>query len=116
MAGDKTEKATPKKREEARAKGQVAKSMDLNGAAVLLAGFFVLGLVAPSIGARCAEAMRDTLALVQDAPDVVTRDGVGTVVATAAQRVVLAVAPVVATCMAAGVLMSVAQVRFRITP
>ena len=38
MAGhDKTEKATPKKREEARKKGQVAKSADLNGAVVLLA-------------------------------------------------------------------------------
>ncbi len=37
MANDKTEKATPKKQEEARKKGQVAKSMDLNGAVVLLA-------------------------------------------------------------------------------
>ena len=34
MAGDKTEKATPKRREEARKKGQVAKSADLNGAVV----------------------------------------------------------------------------------
>jgi hypothetical protein len=32
MADDKTEKATPKKREEARKKGQVARSPDLNGA------------------------------------------------------------------------------------
>lgn len=32
MAGEKTEKATPKKREEARKKGQVARSMDLTGA------------------------------------------------------------------------------------
>ena len=35
--GDKTEKATPKKKEEARKKGQVARSVDLNGAIVLLA-------------------------------------------------------------------------------
>ncbi len=34
---DKTEKATPKKRDEARKKGQVARSQDLNGAVVLLA-------------------------------------------------------------------------------
>ena len=40
-AQDKTEKATPKKREEARKKGQVAKSADLNGAMVMLAGLFV---------------------------------------------------------------------------
>ena len=37
--GDKTEKATPKKREEARKKGQVARSAALSGAIVLLAGF-----------------------------------------------------------------------------
>ena len=36
-AGDKTEKATPKKRQEARKKGQVAKSQDINGAVVMLA-------------------------------------------------------------------------------
>ena len=37
MADDKTEKPTPKRREEARKKGQVARSMDINGAIVLLA-------------------------------------------------------------------------------
>ena len=35
MAGEKTEKATPKKRREAREKGQVARSPDLQGAVVL---------------------------------------------------------------------------------
>lgn len=36
--GEKTEKATPRRREEAREKGQVFKSADLNSAAILLAG------------------------------------------------------------------------------
>ena len=36
MANDKTEKATPKKKDDARKKGQVARSQDVNGAAVLL--------------------------------------------------------------------------------
>ncbi len=40
MSENKTEKATPKKKEDARKKGQVAKSADVNGAAVLLAGLF----------------------------------------------------------------------------
>ncbi|MEO3945088.1 flagellar biosynthesis protein FlhB [Gorillibacterium sp. CAU 1737] len=39
FAGEKTEKATPKKRREAREKGQVAKSQELPGAIVLLACF-----------------------------------------------------------------------------
>ncbi len=38
MAGDKTEKATPKRREEARKKGQVARSAEISTAVVLLAG------------------------------------------------------------------------------
>lgn len=37
FAGEKTEKATPKKRQDARKKGQVAKSAELSGAVVLLA-------------------------------------------------------------------------------
>ena len=41
---DKTEKATPKRAKEARDKGQVAKSMDLTGAAVLLAGIVTIGI------------------------------------------------------------------------
>ena len=39
FAGEKTEKATPKKRQDARKKGQVAKSQDVNVAIGLLAVF-----------------------------------------------------------------------------
>lgn len=42
FAGEKTEKATPKKRQDTRKKGQVAKSQDVNTAFVLLVGFAVL--------------------------------------------------------------------------
>ncbi|GGF80199.1 flagellar biosynthetic protein FlhB [Paenibacillus albidus] len=42
FAGEKTEKATPKKRQEARKKGQVAKSAELSGATVLLSAMLSL--------------------------------------------------------------------------
>lgn len=42
FAGEKTEKATPKKKQDSRKKGQVAKSMELPGAGVLLISFFSL--------------------------------------------------------------------------
>lgn len=45
---EQTEKATPKRREEARGRGQVAKSPDLAGAAVFLAGVFVLHALTPA--------------------------------------------------------------------
>ena len=41
---DKTEKATPKRREDARKKGNVARSLDVNSALVLFAGTIVLSL------------------------------------------------------------------------
>ncbi|HYK74486.1 MAG TPA: flagellar biosynthesis protein FlhB [Pseudoneobacillus sp.] len=42
FSGEKTEKATPKKRQDARKKGQVAKSQDLNTAVLLIAIFLFL--------------------------------------------------------------------------
>ncbi len=42
FAEEKTEKATPKKRQDVRKKGQVAKSQDVNTAVILLAAFFAL--------------------------------------------------------------------------
>ena len=43
--GEKTEEPTPKKRADARKKGQVAKSQELNTAFVLLAGFLILRIL-----------------------------------------------------------------------
>ena len=54
----KTEKATPKKQKEAREKGQVARSTDLQGAVVLMVGIVALGSAGPGLvqrlGDRCA--------------------------------------------------------------
>ena len=41
FAGEKTEKATPKKRQDSRKKGQVLKSQDVTGAIVLLLVMFL---------------------------------------------------------------------------
>ncbi|MCX7779285.1 MAG: flagellar biosynthesis protein FlhB [Negativicutes bacterium] len=44
---EKTEEATPKRRDEARKKGQVARSLELNSALVILTAFFTLKIVGP---------------------------------------------------------------------
>jgi flagellar biosynthesis protein FlhB len=116
MANDKTEKATPKRKEEARKKGQVAKSADLNGAIVLLVGLFVLAATGGSIVGHCREAMHDMLLLTADATDVVDRASIGSVILGVAKHIGLSVAPVAFACMVAGVVANVAQVRFKITP
>ncbi|TMU87772.1 flagellar biosynthesis protein FlhB [Bacillus sp. BHET2] len=50
FSGEKTEKATPKKREDAKKKGQTAKSQDVNTAIILLAVFLFLTFSASYIG------------------------------------------------------------------
>lgn len=49
---EKTEEATPRKREEARRRGQVFKSMELSGAATLLATYLMLRYVGPYMAGR----------------------------------------------------------------
>ncbi|SER06757.1 flagellar biosynthetic protein FlhB [Gracilibacillus ureilyticus] len=50
FAGEKTEKATPKKRQDARKKGQVAKSSDVNTAILLFFVFIILLVIGQSLG------------------------------------------------------------------
>ncbi|MDK2822094.1 MAG: flagellar biosynthesis protein FlhB [Clostridia bacterium] len=47
FAGEKTEKATPKRRQEARKKGQVLKSTEVNSVIILSAAFMLLKLLLP---------------------------------------------------------------------
>lgn len=49
FAGEKTEKATPKKRQDERKKGRVAKSQDVNTAFLLLLTFMVLAIFGPTM-------------------------------------------------------------------
>lgn len=63
MSDDKTEEATPKKQAETREKGQVARSMDLNGAVVLLVGLSVLAMLGPRMGGELRTMLHDGLVL-----------------------------------------------------
>jgi flagellar biosynthesis protein FlhB len=108
-AGDKTEKATPKKRSEARKKGQVAKSHDLNGAVVMFAALFALSATAPHLVAVLKSSLRDAFTLVAT-PDVVNQHGLGTLVGAQFSAAALAAAPVILTCVAAAILVNVIQV------
>ena len=57
---DRTEKATPKHRERARKKGQIARSADVGGSLVLAGGLFAITLLGPSVvGLRAGRLPRD---------------------------------------------------------
>jgi flagellar biosynthetic protein FlhB len=109
---DRTEKATPKHKDEARKKGNVAKSADLNGAVVLLAGLLALSAFGPGIYEALRDSMRHTLALIAT-PDTLDRQGLLRLFGSGMQTVALSVAPIAAVCTAAGLAINVVQVRFR---
>jgi flagellar biosynthetic protein FlhB len=109
MAGEKTERATPKKRKEARQRGQVARSTDLQGAVVLLAGIIAVGSTGPAMVQRMADVMRAGIAQMSS-PDVVSKKGVGVLLGNAGEAALLAVAPIALACVVAGVATSVGMV------
>ena len=114
-SGDKTEKPTPKRRAEARKKGQVARSMDLNGAVVLLASLMVLSMMAPRFMASMKAMMQTTLTAIST-PEIVTKDGLRPIVANVTMETVKIVGPIAAVCLVAGVLVNLGQVRWKPSP
>jgi flagellar biosynthesis protein FlhB len=112
MAGEKTEKATPKKRREAREKGQVARSIDLQGAVVLFAGIVAIGSAGPGLVQCMGDVMRGAIVQISD-PGIVSKQGIGLLMMSAGKAAALAVAPIALACMLAGVAASVGMVGFR---
>jgi flagellar biosynthetic protein FlhB len=110
---DKTEKATPKRREEARKKGQVAKSTDLSGAVVVLAGLFAIGVTGSSMVQRMADGIHDSLAAGADR-DPVTINTIGDLLMHSGQNAAVCLAPVVGACAVAGLVVNLAQVGIRL--
>ena len=107
MAGEKTEKPTQKRLDEARKKGNVAKSQDLNGAVVLLAGLFTLLATGHSTVAHVREVMTTSLTQLQD-PSVVSMGGIGQVLVFTGKEAMLACAPVAIACVVAALLVNLA--------
>jgi len=107
---EKTEQATPRKREEVRRRGQVARSADVVGAVVLLAGLVALKASGPAL-------LRNFVAYAGDALSAGLRVGVeagslqGLFLKTAGVTGIL-VAPVAAVCVAAALAANLAQVGF----
>jgi flagellar biosynthesis protein FlhB len=109
VAGEKTEKATPKKREESRKKGQVAKSIEISGSLVTLAGLSALGAFGPAISDRCREVMQSSFLQISD-PSVVTPAGATEMLGDAGLAAAAAVAPIAFVCAVVGTVTMVVQV------
>lgn len=115
MGSDRTEKATPKRRADARKKGQVARSTDLAGSLVLVAALGALAAFGPGIVDGLAGAMRGMLEQIAN-PHAVSSEGLGQLLSTAGLAILAACAPVMLACLLAALASNVAQVGFKITP
>jgi flagellar biosynthesis protein FlhB len=113
MSGERTEKATPKRANEARKKGQVARSNDVNAAVVMAAALMALGSFGPKIAGRLQSQMYHGLTLIST-PEVVSREGIGKVLSTAFGAAGACVAPIAVVCMIAGLGVNIAQNRPRL--
>jgi flagellar biosynthesis protein FlhB len=113
---DRTEKATPKRREQAREQGEVARSADAGGSLVLMAGLFGLSLLGPQIVQAAAESFRRILADVARPGMATSSAGLRELMHEGLQTLLVTVGPIAGICMATGVLAGVAQVGFHPSP
>ena len=107
---DRTEKATPKHRERARKKGQVARSADVGGSLVLAAGLFGLSLLGPRIVSSTSDAFEQILRQIAHPNSVTSATGLRGLMSTTLSALELGIAPIAGVCLAAGMLSGAAQV------
>lgn len=110
---DKTEAATPRKRDDARSEGKVAKSQDLNSAVVLLTGLIMLRAAGPYIMQGMSGLVRDTFSNLHS-----REVGVNTISSLAALyggKFVLICFPILAAIAVVGIATNVLQVGFKVS-
>jgi flagellar biosynthesis protein FlhB len=110
---DRTEKATPKRRNEARKKGQVARSVDFSGAIVLNVGLVVIAALAPAVMGAAGNAMRDIFQRIANPGSVTSAAGLNSLFHAVLHTMLITVAPIAGVCVAAGVAANIAQVGFK---
>ncbi|MBM7644371.1 flagellar biosynthetic protein FlhB [Scopulibacillus daqui] len=114
FSGEKTEKATPRKREETRKKGQTAKSADLNTAISLLAIFLSFIFLAGIIGKKLFGMM--FIIYKKDLAMAVTEENIHQLFTRLVIQTCFAVAPVFAVSLVIGVAGNLFQTRFIFSP
>jgi flagellar biosynthetic protein FlhB len=109
----KTEKATPKRRSEARKQGNVAKSNDLNASIVLIVGLVGLAFMGPKMVNGVGTAMRTIFGQVAHPGAATSAAGLHTLLSIALNTLLTTVAPVAAMCVATALVVNVGQVGFK---
>ena len=113
---DRTEKATSKRRGDARSKGQVARSTDLTSASVLMAGLAGVALIGPDVMRATAGAMTDIFGQIARPQNVYSGAGLHGLLTLTENTLLQTVAPIGGMCLAAAILINLLQVGLRFTP
>jgi flagellar biosynthetic protein FlhB len=111
---ERTEKATRRRREKARERGQVARSLELNSAAVICLGFLALYLMGPLVGTQIMQLMSSTMS---NAPVIASADPTFVkVFGDNMLRFFAILLPVFAVMVVVAFGVNIAQVGFMVTP
>jgi flagellar biosynthesis protein FlhB len=113
---DRTERATPKRRAEARERGQVGRSADLNSAGVLIGGLLAISIVGPKVVTATANAMTQIFSDISRPHNVISGAGFHGLMMLVAKTLLVTVAPIGGICLLAGVALNVLQIGLRFTP
>lgn len=112
---DKTEKATPKRKEDARKKGQVLQSKELSTALVLLAVFFILRLLGPFIYGEISNFLERLFEEYFKMSDLFTPNVLSRLFYECITLLGKILLPILFTAMIVGIIMSYTQVGFLLT-
>jgi flagellar biosynthetic protein FlhB len=110
-AGEKTEKATPKKQRDSRKKGQVAKSQEVTGWAMLLAGSTLVPMLVERMADDFARSMREIRRVTADPSGQMAAEALG----GALRHGLFAALPLFGVVMVAAIVSSVGQTGLLLT-
>ena len=110
---ERTERATPRRRDKAREEGKVSKSMELNSAVLLTLGFLTIYLLGPTVSQQAMQIMANSMA---NAPTIAASDSTFLNVFTDAMlRFFSLMMPIMIAVVIIAVGINVAQVGFKIS-
>lgn len=115
FAGEKTEKATPKRKKEAREKGQVLQSREINSAFILLFTFLVLKILGPYIYENILIFTKNVFVEMFNYEVLYTVNGIHKLLISVIIITVKVTAPMVGTAFIIGLICSYSQIGFLFT-
>jgi flagellar biosynthetic protein FlhB len=114
-ASDRTEKATPRRREEARKEGQVARSMEVASAFAMLGGFLLLLVWGDNVGERLGHDMKYWIARAAN-PGSVQESNMMEMFLHTLKVLAYTTGPFLGVMVLVGFVSNVIQIRFKVTP